>query len=258
MIAALSVWHLASATAPQLFSAATYTWDYYPPRGGVWDLGHLWSLAIEEQFYLIWPACMVLFRKKTALLIALGVVILSPFVRMFEYFVFPSLRPGILVTLHTQADPLMVGCALALLMHLNLGGSILRFAQKGWVACAAGGVLLIDSHVGFRSDLYVTIAATSVRALAIVPILLYAVSHVDSPLGKVLNSRPMRHLGLVSYSVYLWQQLFTGSSTTPVVWVWLEVLIVAEISYWLIEKPSFRWRDRLTSRLYPKEQTVAG
>lgn len=55
----------------------------------------------------------------------------------------------------------------------------------------------------------------------------------------------VRHLGVISYSLYLWQQLFTGDPAHMRPYVYLWMLIAAELSFWLIEKPVMRLRTRL-------------
>jgi peptidoglycan/LPS O-acetylase OafA/YrhL len=60
----------------------------------------------------------------------------------------------------------------------------------------------------------------------------------------------LRHLGVISYSLYLWQQMFTGvNSVRFFPWSLPAILACAELSYWLVERPSLRLRERLEYRL---------
>ena len=77
VVAFLSLLQKVPVKATSMLAAATYTWNYVPSAEG-WILGHSWSLAIEEQFYLLWPACMAYFSRRTNLSIAAGVILLSP------------------------------------------------------------------------------------------------------------------------------------------------------------------------------------
>ena len=70
--------------------AATYTMDYLGFHDRAWDLGHLWSLAVEEQFYLIWPAALVLLRPRRALWSAFAVILVVPLIRWCTWKYFPG------------------------------------------------------------------------------------------------------------------------------------------------------------------------
>jgi peptidoglycan/LPS O-acetylase OafA/YrhL len=93
--------------------------------------------------------------------------------------------------------------------------------------------------------------------------LLWAVRNPTHPVGRVLNFGPIMHLGVLSYSIYLWQTLFLHINNASVFgsWRpyigsfpgnWLAVLVVASLSFYLVEKPSLHLRDRIIKqyRLY--------
>jgi len=75
----------------------------------VWDVGHLWSLAVEEQFYLVWPAVVLLAgSRRSALRIALGVIVVAPIIRVIEA------STTALPSIDTSFDAIAAGCVLAL------------------------------------------------------------------------------------------------------------------------------------------------
>lgn len=82
---------------------------------GDWFVGHTWTLAVEEQFYWLWPICLVLLKPNRASLIAALLIATAPILRTAEYFVLPATREQIPIMLHTRVDSLMVGCLIALL-----------------------------------------------------------------------------------------------------------------------------------------------
>ena len=239
-----------------LLVAATYTWNYahivdYGP------LGHCWSLCLEEQFYLLWPACMKLFSRKTNLWIALGVLLCSPMSRVATYYAWPSMRTHINMMLHTHLDTIMMGCLLALMLDLKIGQRLLNAVRHP--AFAAGSLLFLVAvdarlEVRWRGMYYMTVGI-SLENLAIASILLYVIFRHESWVGRFLNFPVLRHVGVISYSLYLWQQLFTESLTR---WFPLNIVCIfacAELSYFLVERPSFALRNRV-QQWFEKRKTL--
>jgi peptidoglycan/LPS O-acetylase OafA/YrhL len=253
--------HLPDVTPALLFDAASYTWNY-TANAACWILGHSWSLAVEEQFYLLWPLCMVFFGRVKSLWIAIGVVLLSPCVRVASYYAFPSTRTHLPIMTHTHMDPIMAGCALALMIDLKLWEG-LRNKLMHPLSVAASLIFLlgVDTYASKRYEgAYLLTAGFSLDSLAIASVLLFVVFRHHSWLGRLLNTAPLRHLGMISYSLYLWQQVFTGPRTHAIPINWLWILICAELSYLLIERPSFWLRDRtekkFTSWLRPRRSAT--
>lgn len=234
-------------------TAATYTYNYLP-HGTGWVLAHTWSLCIEEQFYIVWAPCLVFLGRKNGIAAAIGVILLSPASRFLSYVLAPSLRGNEGMMLHTRLDTIMFGCAMALLWKDE------RF--NVWVEKIA------LPYIVTLAILYITIAAPclsirfaarydwsigySVEGLLISIVIIYAVRTPFSGFGKFLNWGPVRHIGVISYGIYLWQQMFTGPNAfwTPLNLV--AVLACAELSYWLVERPSFRLRDWCEKRFLPR------
>jgi peptidoglycan/LPS O-acetylase OafA/YrhL len=91
--------------------------------------------------------------------------------------------------------------------------------------------------------MYLMTIGFSLENVAIAAILLYAVFRHESFVGTFLNLAPVRHFGVISYGLYLWQQLFTGDRTILFPLNIVFIVACAEVSYVLIERPSFRLRD---------------
>jgi peptidoglycan/LPS O-acetylase OafA/YrhL len=96
----------------------------------------------------------------------------------------------------------------------------------------------------------------TVCGAAISLFLLWCVRNPASAVGRVLNSRPIAHIGVLSYSIYIWQTLFLNPSNLSLFgpslkllytfpFSWLAILAVAELSYYLVERPSLRLRNHL-------------
>jgi peptidoglycan/LPS O-acetylase OafA/YrhL len=91
---------------------------------------------------------------------------------------------------------------------------------------------------------------------AIAFFLLWCVRNPTSAVGRFLNSRPVAHIGVLSYSIYIWQTLFLNRANISLFgpslkllytfpFSWLAILAVAELSYILVERPSLRLRNYL-------------
>jgi peptidoglycan/LPS O-acetylase OafA/YrhL len=242
--------HKVFVTPVSLAVAATYSWNYFwafVKGPSIWVLGHCWSLAVEEQFYLLWPLCMAFFRKMTNLKIAVAVVVLSPLSRIATYFLFPSARGQVPIMLHTRLDSIMFGCMLSLMLDLKIGQRFTRLAiYRITPVLSLLFLFFVDTPAEqhFRGNYSMTIGI-SASNIAIAALLLNVIFRHEAPLGKLLNWRPVRHLGMISYSLYLWQQLFTGPVTSHFPLTFLPIVVCAELSFWLVEKPSFRVRDTL-------------
>lgn len=97
--------------ARHIWYAVTYMVNYLPDAS--WQVGHLWSLSVEEQFYLFWPGLFVVFRPKEALKIAVAVVLLGPVARIAAWFLLKGTPYYDLSLFPTVADSLATGCVLA-------------------------------------------------------------------------------------------------------------------------------------------------
>lgn len=234
-------------------TAATYTYNYLR-HGHSWLLAHTWSLSLEEQFYIVWAPCLVFIGRKKGTAVAIGAILLSPAIRFLTYVLAPAIRGNEDMMLHTRLDTIMFGCAMALLWNDE------RFDR--WVEKLSRPPLVIFSII------YVVILAPclstrfharydwtigyGLEGLLISVVILYAIKAPNSGIGKVLNWGPMRHLGVISYGIYLWQQMFTGPNAFWVPLNLVAILACAEISYWSVELGSFRARDWLEKRWLPR------
>jgi peptidoglycan/LPS O-acetylase OafA/YrhL len=231
-------------------SAATYTFNYFPKISD-WFVVHSWSLSLEEQFYLLWPPFLAMLGRKKSTYVALGVIALSPVSRLATYWLAPSMRSIEWMMLHTRLDTIMFGCVMALLWNeIRASRFVERLLHPAVAATAALYVAFVSPvltvEIGGKYDW--TIGYT-LRALLVSYVLVYSVTRHSSPAGRLLNSGPIRHIGVMSYSLYLWQQIFTGFHSIPLPLSVLGAFAFAEMSYRFVELPSLSLRDRLGLRL---------
>jgi peptidoglycan/LPS O-acetylase OafA/YrhL len=244
---------LVQQTLGSYIAAFTYTWNYYPYTSG-WTLGHVWSLCIEEQFYLCWPLLLLWAGKVRGLRIAICIILLAPFIRVVTYEFAPLMRGHLGMMLHTRIDTLLFGCALAILAQDPVFvGRLQRLCQPLFLGGLLFFVLFVSPVLSARfggsydEPIQHTLLGASISLL-----LFYCIQWPESLVGRVLNLSPMRHLGVISYSVYLWQQIFDGNrplvQTHYLGLTLLFILLTAEASYWGIERPALRLRRRIEER----------
>ena len=255
-LAAIAVLWIAGWTRQDgrtFLAAASYTIVYLPhPQG--WLVQHAWSLSIEEQFYLIWPVLLLISHRRGFLLkLAIGLLAAMPALRSLIAFHASAgaLEHNRLLVNLSSIDMLMMGCLLALLSGRKNWRAWCERWMRGWpvAALAFSGLVLVPyagaKLGGSEGGLFAEVLGFSVTALAIGAATEYVVRKPESAAGRVLNTSAMRHIGLISYSIYLWQQLFTASDTKLGLLTFPLILITAEISFRLIERPAMRFRARI-------------
>jgi peptidoglycan/LPS O-acetylase OafA/YrhL len=257
LVLTLAGW--AAGELPAFLIAATYTWNYL---GGASELlEHTWSLSLEEQFYLLWPAALVFLGTRKSTKLAVWVILLSPLSRIVTYFLAPGHRPLLNAMLHTGLDSIMFGCLLAILWRNARFSQRVQPFVRGWLAALAAAFVLLLGPVllgaRFRGS-YGLVFGFTLNALCLSLILTYLVRVPHSLVGRLLNTPVLRHLGMISYSLYLWQQMFTGvNSARFFPWSVPAILACAELSYWLVERPSLGLRERLESAFHRKDSLVS-
>lgn len=224
------------ATLRDAALAVGYVANLFQPSTGLLD--HAWTLALEEQFYLVWPLLMVLAVWRAGRFGYLPAVVLIGLVLLLDLVVG---REGPIHS-YVRAMGLPLGCALA----LSTVPVRNRLAQWGW-PCAAVLLVVVFLPLPFWLT---TGWPVSVGALLAVPIVALLVSR---PAG-LLAHPALRYLGLRSYSLYLWHfpllalaihhapgglpysvRVASGAAAG---------LVTAELSFRLVERPILRYRDK--------------
>ena len=202
--------------------------------------GHFWSLSIEEQFYLVWPVLLVLFgARRSRWVVGVGAAAVASFRYVFwSHYAQATLSTPSCYT-QVRADALLIGCLVALLVaDASLRERVARISK--WLAApsAAAFIYAICSY-HLLQPLWETIA--------IVILIAYTSLHPRAFPGRVLDWEPLTWLGMVSYSIYIWQQLFIQfRGEALIVSLCFVFPFVSVGSHYLIERPLRQIGRRLT------------
>lgn len=233
-----------------LAASLFYLFNFVPKAKFIWspELSHTWSLAVEEQFYLLWAAVFKFFRGKRIYLIIgflMSVCVVTSFLLPtleVSYKGESYLLGSIFFTgrwMFPAIGAILAGALIALFNWNNTFGVQDRFTKTSYGLLA----LLV-----FCSPLYLpTILSPMFRIFhgtGAALCLLWVYQNQGSSIVKILEFRPFRYIGRISYGIYIWQGFFirTGPEALPKIWVHdppINVLLAfatAIISYELYEK----------------------
>jgi peptidoglycan/LPS O-acetylase OafA/YrhL len=248
---ALSLFQVVEIPMQNFAFAATYTTNYSWVKSN-WFLTHTWSLSVEEQFYLLWPGALLLVGKRGGIVVLWGLIFLCPFLRAALHH-WHIVNDGTLqFGAHSAADSLATGCLLAFKRDwLHEKRFYLRILESRWFFVVP---LLVIAITLFQTNhpLFLSLIGKSAINLGIGLSMDWCVTNYKSLVGRILNSTPMVFIGVISYSLYLWQQPFVRRGTDQVINYFpvnvLLALTCAVLSYYTIERYSFTVRRKLERR----------
>ncbi len=208
---------------------------YFDPAGIYKPLLHLWSLSVEEQFYIFWPILLVFVHKKKVnmLWVITGVIVLSLASVLYLSSKDPSARFYFPIT---RAWEFSFGAALVFLPKLNLYLYLKKYAKL----------------ISFTGITFIFLGLIWGKSFAFaVPVVLGAAAVIgfssETPVGRYfLSLKPMIWIGLISYPLYLWHYVllsFYKINLVGIDYSWVRILlliaslILAVLTYYFIERP---------------------
>ena len=209
--------------------------------------GHLWSLSIEEQFYFLWPGIFTLLidskLSKRCLYGLLGLVLVaSPLCRTLSLLgEYPAkLRFSLFGEFSTfmYLDCLAYGCFAAFVLFYKRDEIENFFKKWGILVSMVSGLFILIP--------YVVKLGNAFQAVGFSILILYSVVNPASYLYKILNLSWVSRIGMLSYSLYVWQQISWNLFDLGRFWVFsiLPIFGIAWISYAFIERPFLKIRNR--------------
>ena len=235
----------------------TYTKSFFAMHFSYTD--HFWSLSVEEFFYLFWPMVFLIggkARKKVVWLI----FFIVPIIRLYVLF-HPISWIGYL-SLYERIDAIATGCLVVLykdkIIKLPPPYTYNRYFTMAFGASVIGLVFLrylpllnvIKPH--FRLSAFIANESSygTIANIAVAVVLLYSVFVAKGIWFKLLNSKILNYIGILSYSIYLWHVIFILGLNKNEYWVarfpqnLFFVFAAALFSHYVIEKPFLKLKER--------------
>ncbi len=256
LVVALLAWRNWITIPPHnLLYAATFTMNHV--QEGSWFTGHFWSLAIEEQFYIVWPLVFLFTARRGRLVSCCLIMFLAPLLRSLSFVYEPGIFAAMQESLLFKGDAIAVGCLLALFSHeLEVSRMVHRIIHLRWFFVVP--VISVIMYITLKPFPVFYWAVGESIALVCIAATIWRVIHVRDAAFWLLNTKPLVTIGVLSYSLYIWQQLFLNpTSDTVFNRLPLNLLLVscvAAFSYYFIESPFLRLRPILTRWMRNRKQ----
>ena len=244
-----------SLIATAAFASNIFFWresGYFDTATELKPLLHTWSLAVEEQYYLIFPLILMLLWRagRRKLIITLGFLLISSLaISQWASYAKPT---AAFYLLPTRAWELLIGALAAFSLstpnQINSGNNLPEFA--GWLGVA----LILFSVLTYSSETPFPGLPALIPTLGTALIILFA--RPQNSVGKFMGNKLFVGIGLISYSAYLWHQpLFaftrhrslTEPSLSALLLLSLFSLVLAYFSWKLVELP-FRNKDKISRK----------
>ncbi len=232
--------------------------------------GHLWSLAVEEHFYLLWPVALIAcaFAPRRAAVVLATVLVAAA---AWRFAAFTGLHRSEVYTYKAtecRLDSIAWGCLAAVLPRCapDLAARVRRHAG----GLFAVGALMLLASLAWRDEVFRATGRYSLQGAALFLVVPALVSGPRlAPLVRLLEWAPMRWMGRRSYAAYLWHYVALGFAAAAVGWTGdleaaphrLQLLalplvlaltwVVAELSFRFVYKPAQRLKPWLEPRPGP-------
>lgn len=235
----------------QWLTALTYTKNF---GCGSWIDGHLWSLSVEEQFYFLWPFVFAFLSVPKRLGFAFILIFIAPFFRAWLYSINNT---GLyLFSFMTNMDAIMIGSLMGIAYHRWADSVKNLLAWKptfGRVIALLAIYFIWLLRVKLMFGIFTVTIGNTIQSIAAAYLISSYATIEKGYIYKILNLSLLKYLGVLSYSLYIWQQPFFSSPSTfgynshPLLIFPINLiaaLTVAALSYHFLEMPLLGLRKR--------------
>jgi peptidoglycan/LPS O-acetylase OafA/YrhL len=223
---------------------------------GTWMLEHTWSLAVEEQFYLLWPVTFALALRiswRALIVTILSLILLAPVIRIGGHLLhWQWMHHKGSYLLPTRMDSLLSGCLMACLMGTRRFEWVYKWLEPYyWWAPVYLFIVspFLVRRYWIRWDYPI---GFTLEAIAGTYFILWLSRNENSLLGRIANWKPIAIVGIMSYSIYLWQTLPThySAGVSGVFHCLIFILVMASASFYCVERPAAAARNSLEKVLF--------
>lgn len=215
-------------------------------------LGVVWSLAVEEHYYLLYPPLALALLRLSRPRVAAS-VLLALCLAMLAWRCWLALHGAsehyLTMATDTRADAILVGCILGFWHNPALDPAAPPSLRHD-ASLAAACVLLLLATLADRDEFFRLTARYTLQSLAIAPLIFLAVARAGRAPFRWLNTRPMIYLGTISYTIYLSHQiiLYGVMRHTPQLG-WGATLALTALLTLAVAEPMRRWIEKPCARL---------
>ena len=246
-----------------LFYFANYLYALWPEHLSIYG-AHLWSLSVEEHFYLFFPLLFAIgFGRNTVALcslIAVALVIRLTAAHLGATETYTS------VATECRFDTILAGCFTAIVLNKPTSDQLIRFAVHPVTVVIA--LFAVLSTFVIRDTYFRQTFRFTIQNIALIPLVLAAVvTPRYLTVKRILNFQPVKWIGVLSYSLYLWHfamfdlakaTLGEGPEIVRYGVGWLLAFCIAVAIYVLVERPMFKLRRLAGSRTHEQLAGVSG